>query len=166
MLLITNRKPIYGNILIIVQIINDSLLPALRQPLACALIWKSTFNVISEKIANLCSVNSYLNVFAELRIILALLLVICWNYLIEQRLIRINQITTAMIELMEDLPFDKITMKKLGEKLSFTRNNLYQYVKSKNEVILLIIQQDFFNWANDLHHSLQALNSASLDGLL
>ena len=36
----------------------------------------------------------------------------------EQRQIRINQITTAMIELMEDLPFDKITMKKLGEKLS------------------------------------------------
>ena len=80
----------------------------------------------------------------------------------EQRQIRINQITTAMIELMEDLPFDKITMKKLGEKLSFTRNNLYQYVKSKNEVILLIIQQDFIDWANDLHHSLQALNSASL----
>ena len=80
----------------------------------------------------------------------------------EQRQIRINQITTAMIELMEDLPFDKITMKKLGEKLSFTRNNLYQYVKSKNEVILLIIQQDFIGWANDLHHSLQALNSASL----
>ncbi len=80
----------------------------------------------------------------------------------EQRQIRINQITTAMIELMEDLPFNKITMKKLGEKLSFTRNNLYQYVKSKNEVILLIIQQDFIDWANDLHHSLQALNSASL----
>ena len=81
----------------------------------------------------------------------------------EQRQIRINQITTAMIELMEDLPFDKITMKKLGEKLSFTRNNLYQYVKSKNEVILLIIQQDFVDWANDLHHNLQTLNPASLD---
>lgn len=81
----------------------------------------------------------------------------------EQRQIRINQITTAMIKLMEDLPFNKITMKKLGEKLSFTRNNLYQYVKSKNEVILLIIQQDFIDWANDLHHRLQALNSASLD---
>ena len=80
----------------------------------------------------------------------------------EQRQIRINQITTAMIELMEDLPFDKITMKKLGEKLSFTRNNLYQYVKSKNEVILLIIQQDFVDWANDLHHNLQTLNPASL----
>ena len=37
----------------------------------------------------------------------------------EQRQIRINQITTAMIELMEDLPFDKITMKKLGEKTIF-----------------------------------------------
>ena len=80
----------------------------------------------------------------------------------EQRQIRINQITTAMIELMEDLPFDKITMKKLGEKLSFTRNNLYQYVKSKNEVILLIIQQDFVDWANELHHNLQTLNPASL----
>ena len=82
----------------------------------------------------------------------------------EQRQIRINQITTAMIELMEDLPFDKITMKKLGEKLSFTRNNLYQYVKSKNEVILLIIQQDFIDWANDLHHNLQTLNPTSLGG--
>lgn len=80
----------------------------------------------------------------------------------EQRQIRINQITAAMIELMEDLPFDKITMKKLGEKLSFTRNNLYQYVKSKNEVILLIIQQDFVDWANELHHNLQTLNPASL----
>ena len=82
----------------------------------------------------------------------------------KQRQIRINQITTAMIELMEDLPFDKITMKKLGEKLSFTRNNLYQYVKSKNEVILLIIQQDFIDWANTLHDNLQTLNTASLDG--
>lgn len=82
----------------------------------------------------------------------------------KQRQIRINQITTAMIELMEDLPFDKITMKKLGEKLSFTRNNLYQYVKSKNEVILLIIQQDFIDWANTLHDNLQTLNPASLDG--
>ena len=77
----------------------------------------------------------------------------------EQRQIRINQITTAMIELMEDLPFNKITMKKLGEKLSFTRNNLYQYVKSKNEVILLIIQQDFIEWANTLHDNLQSLKT-------
>lgn len=68
----------------------------------------------------------------------------------EQRQIRLNQIMQAMIELMKELPFDKITMKKLGEKLSFTRNNLYQYVKSKNEVILLIIQQDFIDWANEL----------------
>lgn len=80
----------------------------------------------------------------------------------EQRQIRINQITTAMIELMEDLPFDKITMKKLGEKLSFTRNNLYQYVKSKNEVILLIIQQDFVEWANSLHDNLQPLKTPTL----
>ena len=80
----------------------------------------------------------------------------------EQRQIRINQITTAMIELMEDLPFDKITMKKLGEKLSFTRNNLYQYVKSKNEVILLIIQQDFIDWANSLHDNLQPLKTPTL----
>ena len=80
----------------------------------------------------------------------------------EQRQIRINQITTAMIELMEDLPFDKITMKKLGEKLSFTRNNLYQYVKSKNEVILLIIQQDFVEWANTLHDNLQPLKTPTL----
>lgn len=43
----------------------------------------------------------------------------------EQRQIRLNQITQAMIELMQELPFDKITMKKLGEKLPFTRNNLY-----------------------------------------
>ena len=77
----------------------------------------------------------------------------------EQRQIRINQITTAMIELMEDLPFDKITMKKLGEKLSFTRNNLYQYVKSKNEVILLIIQQDFVEWANSLHDKTPTLSA-------
>ena len=80
----------------------------------------------------------------------------------EQRQIRISQITTAMIELMEDLPFDKITMKKLGEKLSFTRNNLYQYVKSKNEVILLIIQQDFVEWANTLHDNLQPLKPPTL----
>ena len=80
----------------------------------------------------------------------------------EQRQIRINQITTAMIELMEDLPFDKITMKKLGEKLSFTRNNLYQYVKSKNEVILLITQQDFVEWANTLHDNLQPLKTPTL----
>lgn len=77
----------------------------------------------------------------------------------EQRQIRINQITTAMIDLMDDLPFDKITMKKLGEKLSFTRNNLYQYVKSKNEVIMLIIQQDFIDWANDLHNHLQPVQT-------
>ena len=83
----------------------------------------------------------------------------------EQRQIRINQITTAMIELMEDLPFDKITMKKLGEKLSFTRNNLYQYVKSKNEVILLIIQQDFVEWANTLHDNLQPLKTPTLSAL-
>ena len=81
----------------------------------------------------------------------------------EQRQVRINQITTAMIELMEDLPFDKITMKKLGEKLSFTRNNLYQYVKSKNEVILLIIQQDFIDWANTLQDNLQSLEAPTLD---
>ncbi|MDM8278006.1 hypothetical protein QUW37_02075 [Ligilactobacillus aviarius] len=81
----------------------------------------------------------------------------------EQRQIRINQITTAMIELMEDLPFDKITMKKLGEKLSFTRNNLYQYVKSKNEVILLIIQQDFVEWANTLHDNLQPFKTPTLN---
>lgn len=81
----------------------------------------------------------------------------------QQRQIRLNQITTAMIDLMQTLPFDKITMKKLGEQLSFTRNNLYQYVKSKNEVILLIIQQDFANWVNDLQNEYSGLNKLSVD---
>lgn len=81
----------------------------------------------------------------------------------QQRQIRLQQITTAMIDLMQTLPFDKITMKKLGEQLSFTRNNLYQYVKSKNEVILLIIQQDFANWVNDLQNEYSGLNKLSVD---
>ena len=72
----------------------------------------------------------------------------------EQRQVRLDQITNAMIELMQDLPFDKITMKKLGEKLSFTRNNLYQYVKSKNEIIILIIQRDFKAWYTTLKTNL------------
>lgn len=69
----------------------------------------------------------------------------------EQRQMRLNQITDATVELMQELPFDKITMKKIGEKLSFTRNNLYQYVKSKNEIILLIIQKDFQDWYETLN---------------
>lgn len=81
----------------------------------------------------------------------------------EQRQIRLKQITQAMLELMQDLPFDKITMKKVGEKLSFTRNNLYQYVKSKNEIMLLIIQQDFVDWSNDLQHIYQDKTSISLN---
>ena len=31
-------------------------------------------------------------------------------------------------------------------------------------MILLIIQQDFIDWANDLHHNLQTLNPTSLGG--
>lgn len=80
----------------------------------------------------------------------------------EQRQIRLNQITSATIALMQDLPFDKITMKKIGEKLSFTRNNLYQYVKSKNEIILLILQQDFIDWYDALMAAYQEKTALSI----
>lgn len=72
----------------------------------------------------------------------------------EQKSIRIHQIVTATLELLQTQSFDDITLKAIAEKLDFSRNNLYKYVSTKEEIFLLIVDADLQHFTEIMSHRL------------
>ena len=56
----------------------------------------------------------------------------------EQKSIRIDQIIEATLDLYETIPYDKLTLATIAENLDFSRANIYQYVRSKEDIFFLV----------------------------
>lgn len=57
----------------------------------------------------------------------------------ENKEIRFTQIKNAAIELFDEIPYHEISLSKIGEKINFTRANLYKYISSKEDIFLFIL---------------------------
>ena len=57
----------------------------------------------------------------------------------EQKRIRIEQITNVAAELYVEIGYDKVTYSEIGRKLNFTRRNLYNYFRCKEDIFLTLL---------------------------
>lgn len=71
----------------------------------------------------------------------------------EQKQIRIQQIIDATAALYDEVGYDKVTFSKIGRKVNFTRINLYNYFKCKEDIFLLLLEQDIWKMAEDAERS-------------
>ena len=60
----------------------------------------------------------------------------------EQKKIRIQQIVDAAASLYAEVGYDKVTFSQIGRKLSFSRLNLYNYFRCKEDIFLTLLLQD------------------------
>ncbi len=67
----------------------------------------------------------------------------------EQKRIRIEQITEVAAELYVEIGYDKVTYSEIGRKLNFTRRNLYNYFRCKEDIFLTLLLQDIENMVED-----------------
>ena len=67
----------------------------------------------------------------------------------EQKRIRIEQITEVAAELYVEIGYDKVTYSEIGRKLNFTRRNLYNYFRCKEDIFLTLLLQDIEKMVDD-----------------
>jgi len=46
--------------------------------------------------------------------------------------------------------FDSVTIKAISELTSFTRSSIYNYYKTKEEIFLALMQQEYVDWYNEI----------------
>jgi len=68
----------------------------------------------------------------------------------EQKEQRIKEIISATERLYRKVGYKNITFVDIAKEAGFTRSNLYKYFKSKEEIFLEFLNNDFKNWKNDL----------------
>lgn len=72
----------------------------------------------------------------------------------ENKKIRLEQIKTAAIKLFDEIPYHEITMAKIGNKINFTRGNLYKYVSSKEDIYLYVIIDEIVSVIDEMEEEL------------
>lgn len=71
----------------------------------------------------------------------------------EQKKIRIQQIVDAAAELYAEVGYDKVTFSQIGRKLSFSRLNLYNYFRCKEDIFLTLLLQDIWKTVEDARNT-------------
>lgn len=72
----------------------------------------------------------------------------------EQKAVRVDQIVEAALALYDEVGYDKITFSKLAKGLGFTRINLYNYFKTKEELFLEIVRREYEALLTDVVESI------------
>ena len=63
---------------------------------------------------------------------------------------RKNEIITACAKLYKTMSFKEITIKEIGNVISFTRTSIYNYFQTKEEIFLAFLQREYELWVGDL----------------
>ena len=71
----------------------------------------------------------------------------------EQREERIRQIVAAAAALYDAQGYDAVTFSKIGREVDFSRINLYNYFRCKEDIFLLILQEDIGRMVEDARGS-------------
>lgn len=71
----------------------------------------------------------------------------------EQKKIRIQQIVDAAAALYAEVGYDKVTFSQIGRMVSFSRLNLYNYYRCKEDIFLTLLLQDIWKMVEDARNS-------------
>ena len=63
---------------------------------------------------------------------------------------RRDEIINACEKLYQTLSFKEITMKEIGAETSFTRQSIYNYFQTKEEIFLALFAREYDKWTADL----------------
>ncbi|MDD2972568.1 MAG: TetR family transcriptional regulator [Lachnospiraceae bacterium] len=74
---------------------------------------------------------------------------------------RQNEIISACQKIYMDEGYEEVTLKKISDMTSFTRPALYSYYKSKEEIFLDILKEEFALWQADLTNRCADINEYS-----
>lgn len=69
---------------------------------------------------------------------------------------RREEIIQACAKLYETMGFREITLKEIGQATSFSRPSIYNYFKTKEEIFLGLLTQEYEYWTQDLLHIVDA----------
>ncbi|WP_105615493.1 TetR family transcriptional regulator [Vallitalea okinawensis] len=72
----------------------------------------------------------------------------------ENKEIRFTEIKNAACKLFDTMAYSDITLSKISAEINFTRANLYKYVKSKEEIFILIMKDEYNSLVKDLKENL------------
>ncbi|MDE6502033.1 MAG: TetR/AcrR family transcriptional regulator [Ruminococcus sp.] len=64
--------------------------------------------------------------------------------------LRKDEIVSACAELYNTMSFKEITIKEIGNAVSFTRTSIYNYFQTKEEIFLALLKKEYELWINDL----------------
>lgn len=67
----------------------------------------------------------------------------------EQKQERVEEIVAAAAELYSEVGYDKVTFSKIAARLNYTRITLYNYFACKEDIFLLLMEQDLEKMAVD-----------------
>ncbi len=77
----------------------------------------------------------------------------------EQKNYRIREIKNAAIALYGEMPFSKITLSMITDGLPFDRANVYRYFRSKEEIYLRVMMDDYADYFSALRDALTDVKS-------
>lgn len=63
---------------------------------------------------------------------------------------RWDEIIEATLKIYKEKSYHEITLTQIAKELSFTRANLYKYVKTKEEIFLQVILRDLHAWVSEV----------------
>ena len=78
---------------------------------------------------------------------------------------RKEEIVSACKELYKTMSFKDITIKDIGDKVSFARTSIYNYFQTKEEIFLALLQQEYELWLKSLNSILNDNSALSKDEL-
>lgn len=84
---------------------------------------------------------------------------------IERTNARKDEIVNACEKLYQTMNFKDITMKEIGEEVSFSRTSIYNYFQSKEEIFLTILKREYDAWIQALREIIDSNETMDDDGI-
>lgn len=84
----------------------------------------------------------------------------------EQTANRQNEIITAAKELYSEKGFEGVHFKAISEKTSFSRPTIYNYYKTKEEVLLDVLKNEYLKWGEVLKAKTETISPDELCAFL
>ena len=78
---------------------------------------------------------------------------------------RRKEIIDACAKLYKTMSFKEITIKEIGNVISFTRTSVYNYFQTKEEIFLALLQREYGSWNRELSQAVEENDSMTVDGL-
>ena len=78
---------------------------------------------------------------------------------------RKTEIVDACAKLYKTMSFKEITIKEIGNAISFTRTSVYNYFQTKEEIFLALLQREYASWNHELSQAVNGNDSMTVEDL-